>query len=88
MVYLIKKGIIMKYLQGMLSGFLMAMCFVLIVAFNNNNSNNISEYKIIDHQDLIDESFKKKIEESLKDGWRLYGDLYYYEGYYTHIMVK
>ena len=82
----------MKYLQGMLTGCLMAMCFVLITGSEHHKpqEKKITKYKIV-----VSSPFRKglmeKVEQHLEDGWRLRGDIVPYTGRvieYMQIMVK
>lgn len=67
----------MKYFQGMLTGFFLLLFFLLITASDNHKPNKkpikASQYKVVSA--MLKDKLEDKIEQHLKDGWRLRGDI-------------
>ena len=67
----------MKYFQGMLTGFFVSLCFLLTTASDHHKTNKkpikASQYKVVSA--MLKDKLEVKIEQHLKDGWRLRGDI-------------
>jgi len=67
----------MKYFHGILTGFLMTLCFVLITGSEHHKPKDkkvkLTQFKVVSA--VLKEKLEDKVETHLKEGWRLRGDL-------------